>query len=134
ITITPKDDGATELSINLGNIEESRYFITYQTVVVATEGRISNEASLLGGEEQLGNSSKKEYTARQSSWGTGSGKENRGQIEIIKVDAETEERIASPAKFELYYYLNGEEQIVTGAAQVTEEGKMQYGKLPFITY
>src|SRR5699024_8074140 len=48
ITITPKDDGATELSINLGNIEESRYFITYQTVVVATEGRISNEASLLG--------------------------------------------------------------------------------------
>jgi len=134
ITITPNDDGATELSINLGNIEESRYFITYQTVVVAIDGKISNEASLHGAEDQLGNSSKKEYTARQSSWGTGSGKENRGQIEIIKVDAETEERIASPAKFELYYYLNGEEQIVTGAAKVTEDCKIQYGNLPFRTY
>src|SRR5699024_2807606 len=95
---------------------------------------ISNEASLLGGEEQLGNSSKKEYTARQSSWGTDSGKENRGQIEIVKVDSETKELISSPATFELYYLLNGEKQIVTGEAQVTEDGKIQYGNLPFRTY
>src|SRR5699024_9725454 len=133
ITIKPNDAGGTELSINLGDIEESRYFITYKTVVVATEGKISNEASLFGGEEELGNSGKKEYEARQSSWGTGSGKD-RGQIEIIKVDSETEEPIESPATFELYYLLNGEKQIVTGEAQVTEDGKIQYGNLPFRTY
>src|SRR5699024_8721122 len=30
--------------------------------------------------------------------------------------------------------LNGEKQIVTGEAQVTEDGKIQYGNLPFRTY
>src|SRR5699024_10351286 len=56
------------------------------------------------------------------------------QIEIVKVDSETKESISSPATFELYYLLNGEKQIVTGEAQVTENGKIQYGNLPFRTY
>src|SRR5699024_5764684 len=52
----------------------------------------------------------------------------------VKVDSETEEPISSPATFELYYLLNGEKQIVTGEAQETEDGKIQYGNLPFRTY
>src|SRR5699024_8645244 len=88
ITIKPNDAGGTELSINLGYIEDSRYFITYKIVVVTTEEKISNEASLFGGEVEHGVSGKKEYEARQSSWGTCTGKD-RGQIEIIKVDSET---------------------------------------------
>ncbi|MGI6155742.1 MAG: collagen binding domain-containing protein, partial [Enterococcus lemanii] len=134
VTVAATEDGGTNLAIELGNVQETRYYVTYTTVVIATNGKINNQASLSGYDENLGTSGKKAFDATQASWGTGSGKENRGQIEIVKVDSETKEAITAPAKFELYYLLNGEKQVVTGEVQQTQNGKIQYGNLPFRTY
>ena len=132
INITEEADGTTKLTINLGDLEEIKYYISYVTVVVATEGKISNGASLKGDGELLESIETQEYNAKQASWGTGSGTD-RGQIEILKVD-EDGNTILLPATFELYYILNGKEQIVTGNEQTTDNGKIQYGNLPYRTY
>jgi len=135
LSVNIDDEGYTHLELKLGDIDEI-YIVTYTSVIVAESGvKITNTAALAGFEEKAGNSSNKIFTARQSSWGTGSGREDRGQIQIIKVDKETEETIENnPAQFELYYILNGEKRIVNGAAQTTEKGMLQYGNLPFRTY
>lgn len=131
LTVTKIEEDKTELKLELGDID-TVYIITYDTVVVATKGNITNDASLSG--ETLGSkgSGEKEFTVRESSWGTGEGRDDRGSIVIYKVDGNT--RVSIDAEFELYYYLNGEKQIVGGESKTTENGELKFENLPFRTY
>ena len=126
-----KTEGKTELELTLGDID-TVYIITYDTVVVATEGSITNDASLSGETLDSKGAEKKEFTVRQSSWGTGEGRDDRGSIVIYKVDGKT--GVLIDAEFELYYFLNGEKQIVGGESRTTENGELKFVNLPFRTY
>ncbi len=134
-----EDKGKTKITLELGDID-SIYIVTYDTVVIAKEGLITNSSSLWGEEEQLGSSSEKSYSSSQASWGTGSGDLPRGEIVITKVDEETGEIIANnSAQFELYYMLNGEERVVNDETNSTivggaDGGKTGWGNLPYRTY
>lgn len=127
-----KQDGTTVLTVNLGDIN-SLYTITYDTVVVATSGFVSNKASIKGANLVEKTIDSVRLSSTKSSGGTGSGV-NRGNIKIVKVDSEGSP-IALSAKFEFYYLLNGNIQIV-GGEQVTtnNSGIYEFKGLPFRTY
>lgn len=131
LTIAKIEEGKTELKLELGDID-TVYIITYDTVVVATDGSITNDASLSGETLDPKGSGEKEFTVRQSSWGTGEGRDDRGSIKIYKIDGDT--NLPIDAKFELYYYLNGEKQIVSGESKITEDGVLEFVNLPFRKY
>lgn len=126
------EEGKTQIKLNLGDID-TVYIITYDTVVVATDGSITNDASLSGETLDSQGSGEKKFEVRQSSWGgTGEGREDRGSIKIIKIDGDT--GLPIDAEFELYYYLNGEKQVVSGESKTTKDGELEFVNLPFRKY
>lgn len=133
IKVVKNENGTTKLTIELGHVKE-KLFITYTTVITADKGTVSNSASLTGYGKKLGTTSKKEYTSQQTTWGSGSGKANRGSIEILKVDSGNNKIPLKGVKFELYYYLDDVGRVIGGPRETDQAGKLVYEGLPFRTY
>ncbi|NLY87811.1 MAG: hypothetical protein GX083_04630, partial [Clostridiales bacterium] len=137
VSVVKNADGTTSLTINisdnLGDAVTGRLRITYTTVVVGNGVKVSNKASLIGDGDQLGNSSTKEFDAKQSSWGTGTGNLRKGEIIVTKVDKDNQTPLEG-VKFQLYYELEGEKRLIGDERTTDADGKITYGELPFRQY
>lgn len=134
----------TIITLNLGDIDKVRT-VKYTTVILATEGKISNEAILSS--ESLTEDKKiiREYVIEEVVWGGGTGQSKKGSIDLKKIDFDTKEIITeNEAKFKLYYILNDEKIVVTGKTEIgttdengvvqTVNGKLKFSALPFKKY
>ncbi|NBI07324.1 SpaA isopeptide-forming pilin-related protein [Senegalia massiliensis] len=121
----------TELKIEFLNSINSVYEVKYDTVVISETGTVKNNASFSGSEQNIDQNDSVEYTAKQTSGGSGSGV-NRGSILVEKKDGESGDLLPG-AEFELYYLLNGDEKIVETKA-TDKNGKLVFEGLSYRTY
>ncbi|NLW14796.1 MAG: Cna B-type domain-containing protein [Erysipelothrix sp.] len=134
ISFVIDENDNTQLSVILGDISKL-LTVTYTTVVITNTGIISNVASLEGDQLDEPASSEKSYSAVKFSWGTGSGKESRGSLEVSKVDMDTQDLLINNLPtFELSYQLNGEKRIVDGLEKAAGGAIFRVGNLPYRTY
>lgn len=127
--------GETKLVINITGDLQDTLVLRYTTVVIATDGTISNSISLEGTaiDQQIENSD--ELNARQFSDAGGEWASNRGALRVTKVDAEEEAVINNnEATFTLWYDLNGEKVQFGDTEYSTTNGVLEIGNLPLRTY
>ncbi|HCL02789.1 MAG TPA: hypothetical protein DHW61_10330, partial [Lachnoclostridium phytofermentans] len=126
--------GEWTLTLTFHQDIHKQYQIEYSTVVTKATGSIVNAATFEGSEVSSNDSGAHEtktFNISQSSSATGTGSSPRGSIRIEKVDLATGRLITdTPAKFELYYLLNGNEIIVGELAKETESGILLYNSVP----
>jgi len=128
------EDGQTVLNISFADDVTEALTITYSTTVVAENGQqVNNEAALEGKGIEKQEKETEKITATQFSWVGGEFREDRGAIEIHKVDSTTGEVIdASEASFELYRVVNGEKVLM--GEYSTENGILEIGNLQLGNY
>ncbi|GMG65996.1 MAG: Cna B-type domain-containing protein [Tetragenococcus halophilus] len=128
------EDGQTVLNISFANDITEALTINYSTTVVAEDGQqVNNEAALEGKGIEKQEKETEKITAKQFSWVGGEFREDRGAIEIHKVDSTTGEVIdASEASFELYRVVNGENVLM--GEYSTENGILEIGNLQLGNY
>lgn len=126
------DNGDRKLTVTFNNKINAVYIIEYDTVVIATAGKVKNNAVFSGDKLETIPGQTKEYSATQTSSGTGSGV-NKGKIRIVKVDGENTDTKLN-AEFELYYLLNGEKRIIGDEKKATVDGVLEYTNLSLRTY
>lgn len=111
-----------------------QYQIEYSTVVTKATGNITNSAEFNGSEvssSESGAHETKTFSISQSSSATGTGSSPRGVLKIEKVDLATGNLITNtPAKFELYYLLNGIPVVVGESEKDTVNGVLLYNSIP----
>ncbi|MUV38128.1 Pheromone-processing carboxypeptidase KEX1 [Lentibacillus sp. JNUCC-1] len=136
LTKTTTEAGETVLTIELKETLDQALTLNYTTVVTAEDGdTVNNKISLNGENIETETITSEELTAEQFSWVEGEFNENRGALQITKVDSETGDPIANnPATFELYYNLNGERVQFGDQYQTDENGQLLIGNLPLRTY
>ncbi|ABX41929.1 SpaA isopeptide-forming pilin-related protein [Lachnoclostridium phytofermentans] len=122
------------LTLTFNQDIHKQYQIEYSTVVTGGTGSIVNAATFEGTEVSSSDSGAHEtktFNISQSSSATGTGSSSRGSIRIEKVDLATGRIITdTPAKFELYYLLNGDPIIVGESAKETINGVLIYDSVP----
>ena len=128
---TPLDNGDMKLKVSFNNEIKDVYTIEYDTVVIATEGKVKNSADFSGDEVKEVPTKTVEYSATQVSSGGGEGV-NRGKIKVLKIDGYSKDKLN--AEFELYYILNGEKKLVSDGRKSTVNGELEFIRLPYRTY
>lgn len=126
------DNGDRELKLKFSGKIEKAYTVEYDTVVIATAGKVKNNAAFSGDMIETVPTMIKEYSATQVSSGGGSGV-TRGKVQVVKVDGNDEATMLN-AEFELFYLLNGEKRIIGGGKKATNGGVFEFTNLPLRTY
>lgn len=121
-----REDGTSVITVELGDID-SQYTIKYDTVVIAKDGNVSNQASIEGKDFETKTVKRIEFSSTQASGGTGGGV-NRGSITVKKIDSDNPDNVIN-AVFKLYYLLNGKEQVVGEGKITTVNGEYKFEAL-----
>src|SRR5690625_1221046 len=126
--------GETVLNISFEEDLAEALTITYTTIVTAENGQgVNNTVDLNGVGIETVTRETEEITATQFSWVDGVFRQDRGAIELSKVDSITGEVITdSEATFELYRVVNDEEVIM--GEFTTKNGILEVGNLFLGTY
>lgn len=127
-------DGKTKLTIEFSNTIASHYLIEYRTAVTATSGSVNNSVEFTGKSITVTPITTEELTASQMSFVGGNTTPNRGEIRIDKINSESKALINLPAKFRIYYKLNGVDTPLGTGEYSTENGKILLNNLPYRTY
>src|SRR5699024_3402672 len=132
-TVTNEDD-ETVLTITFEKDLTEAITLSYKTIVTAeNDQKVNNAVDLDGVGIETITRETEEITAKQFSWVGGKFKEDRGAIEISKVDSITSEIITdSEATFELYRVVN-DENVLMGEF-TTKNGILEVGNLFLGTY
>lgn len=135
-TSSTSNPGELKLTLTFKDKINTRYDIEYKTVVTASNGTIKNDAKFIGTDVSQSSSANNGsgFKVTQTAFGTGGGTTNKGKLIINKRDEATNQLINIPATFELYYMLNGNKTIVSGASQPTVNGTITYSGLSYRTY
>lgn len=123
---TINGEGETVLEIVFHNEISSTYEIEYTTIVIATDGTVNNKVQYSGKDVIIDFVETSKLKAEQFSYVGGD--PSKGKIIINKVDNEGK-KITEEAEFEVYYILNGQEQLVGGQTYKTVNGKVEIGNL-----
>jgi len=128
------EDGKTILNISFEDDLTEAITISYKTIVTAENNQeVNNTVDLNGTGIETITRETDEITATQFSWVGGEFREDRGAIEISKIDSRTGEIITdSEATFELYRVVNDKEVLM--GAFTTENGILEVGNLFLGTY
>src|SRR5699024_4812572 len=131
--VTNEDD-ETVLNISFADDLTEAITIKYKTIVTAeNDQKVNNAVDLDGVGIETITRETEEITAKQFSWVGGEFSEDRGAIEILKVDSITGKVITdSEATFELYRVVN-DENVLMGEF-TTENGILEVGNLFLGTY
>src|SRR5699024_9920751 len=128
------EDDETVLTITFENDLTEAITIKYKTIVTAENNqKVNNAVDLDGVGIETITRETEEITAKQFSWVGGEFRQDRGAIEISKVDSITGEVITdSEATFELYRVVNGKNVLM--GEFTTENGILEVGNLFLGTY
>ncbi|MFD1067289.1 Cna B-type domain-containing protein [Oceanobacillus locisalsi] len=133
LEVNNDEDGQTILNIEFTEDVTQALTLTYSTIVTAEDGQgVNNTASFDGQGIETKTEETEEITATQFSWVGGEFRDDRGVIEVRKVDSSGEIIDSSEAVFELYRDVNGEEVLMGEFS--TENGVLEIPNLNLGTY
>ncbi|MCF1684046.1 Cna B-type domain-containing protein [Tetragenococcus halophilus] len=127
------EDGQTILNIEFTEDVTHSLTINYSTIVTAEDGQtVNNTAHFKGRGVKTRTKETEKITATQFSWVGGEFRDDRGVIELRKVDSSGEVIDSSEASFELYRIVNDEEVLMGEFS--TENGILEIPNLNLGTY